>query len=200
MLANKPKAALIALLVALALGAGGTVLRSAGSGAYAADSLQPKNELETIRHENELLKLNLQVVLEKVRAQEAELRALKQAGKQATSSIPKVEALAFLPDGTLVADTQEAMILFATKDPNTKEAKLDIGRLYHDDCLRRAEAALKKLREARTEEARAKAQKELEEAVKGMKSSGYRLPSSKGYFDPPRFYPLVGWAQLFHPE
>src|SRR5262249_53862982 len=39
----------------------------------------PPSELEALRKENELLKLNLAVVLEKVRAQEAELRGLKAA-------------------------------------------------------------------------------------------------------------------------
>jgi hypothetical protein len=35
------------------------------------------SEVEALRRENEFLKLNLEVVLEKVRAQEAELRALR---------------------------------------------------------------------------------------------------------------------------
>src|SRR5262249_30049449 len=38
---------------------------------------RPLTELEALRKENELLKLNLEVVLEKVRTQEAELRALR---------------------------------------------------------------------------------------------------------------------------
>src|SRR5262249_58952658 len=45
-----------------------------------------------LRKENELLKLNLQVVLEKVRTQEDELRALKGKAGQA-------QGLAFSPEG-----------------------------------------------------------------------------------------------------
>lgn len=54
--------------------------------AYHTGSLQaappdgkPLSEMEGLRRENELLKLNLQVVLEKVRAQEAELRELRKS-------------------------------------------------------------------------------------------------------------------------
>ena len=43
----------------------------------AAPPDRPLNELEALRKENELLKLNLLVVLEKVRAQEAELHAVR---------------------------------------------------------------------------------------------------------------------------
>src|SRR5262245_6290784 len=38
---------------------------------------KPRTELEALRRENELLKLNLEVVLEKVRSQETELRTLR---------------------------------------------------------------------------------------------------------------------------
>src|SRR6185295_9024154 len=58
--------------------------------AQAAPPDKPKNELEALRRENELLKLNLEVVLEKVRAQEAELQSVRKQlaanadGKKAT--------------------------------------------------------------------------------------------------------------------
>jgi len=59
-------------LVGLGYQAGG------GSGtAQAAPPDKPRSELEALRHENELLKINLEVVLEKVRAQEAELREFR---------------------------------------------------------------------------------------------------------------------------
>jgi hypothetical protein len=45
--------------------------------AQAAPPDKPRSELEALRRENELLKLNLEVVLEKVQAQETELRALR---------------------------------------------------------------------------------------------------------------------------
>src|SRR5262249_40558330 len=51
-------------------------------------ALRPKllSELEALRKENELLKVNLRVVLEKVRLQKAEIASLKVAGK-ATSAM-----------------------------------------------------------------------------------------------------------------
>src|SRR5436305_2680419 len=70
------------LLVVAVLGATGVAYR-AGAQAPPTDTPRverPRNELEALRKENELLRLNLQVVLEKVRAQEAELRGLRGAG------------------------------------------------------------------------------------------------------------------------
>lgn len=78
MLLTKVKWAVGAVMVAAALGASGLVYRA--SGQSAPPEKKPLSEVEALRRENELLKLNLEVVLEKVRAQEAELRALR-AGK-----------------------------------------------------------------------------------------------------------------------
>jgi RNA polymerase sigma factor (sigma-70 family) len=83
MLLKKLKASVVVILVAALLGVGGTVFRGAGGAeAFAADDAKPRSELETLRHENELLKLNIQVVLEKVHAQEAEMQALKRRAQQ----------------------------------------------------------------------------------------------------------------------
>ena len=68
-----------AMMVVTALGTTGLVYRAAGQPAPAEPRREgkPSSEVEALRRENELLKLNLEVVLEKVRAQEAELRALR---------------------------------------------------------------------------------------------------------------------------
>ena len=75
-----------AVLVVAALGAGGVVYQSetvwAGQ-AEQAGKTKPRSEVEALRRENELLKLNLEVVLEKVRAQEKELRELREAAQGA---------------------------------------------------------------------------------------------------------------------
>lgn len=84
MLATKLKLMVGAVMIVAALGASGLVYRASGQDVAPAGKQndgKPKSELERLRHENELLKLNLEVVLEKVRAQEAELRALWQRGK-----------------------------------------------------------------------------------------------------------------------
>jgi RNA polymerase sigma factor (sigma-70 family) len=66
----------ILMVVCLALGAGVVAYHPADA-QESAPAGKPHNELEALRRENALLKLNLEVVLEKVRAQNAELQALK---------------------------------------------------------------------------------------------------------------------------
>lgn len=71
--------------IVTALGASGLVYRASGQAPAPAEKRsegKPLSELERLRHENELLKVNLEVVLEKVRAQEAELRDLKNPKKE----------------------------------------------------------------------------------------------------------------------
>ncbi len=73
---SKVKAAAVALVLAATSGAGGLLYHgTAGPMAQAADGSAPPSEAETLRKQNELLKLNLQVVLEKLRAQEAVKRS-----------------------------------------------------------------------------------------------------------------------------
>ena len=79
MLMKKLRLVAGAVLVAVALGAIGLGFQGGnGSGfAQAAPPDKPRTELEALRRENDLLKLNLEVVLAKVRAQEGEIRDLK---------------------------------------------------------------------------------------------------------------------------
>jgi RNA polymerase sigma factor (sigma-70 family) len=81
MFLTKLKLAVGTLVVVAALGASGLAYRATGQSQPPTPEKRiagkPLTEVEALRKENELLKLNLEVVLEKVRAQEAELRALK---------------------------------------------------------------------------------------------------------------------------
>jgi hypothetical protein len=79
MFVNKLKIAAGAVVVVVALGAAGLAYQvgDLSGAAQAAPPAKPANELEELRKENELLKLNLQVVLEKLRAQETELADLR---------------------------------------------------------------------------------------------------------------------------
>jgi RNA polymerase sigma factor (sigma-70 family) len=78
MLLKKLKSGTVLALAAVVLAAGGNVFRGAlGGEAQGADESKARSPLEALRHENELLKVNLNVLLEKVRAQEAELQAMK---------------------------------------------------------------------------------------------------------------------------
>jgi RNA polymerase sigma factor (sigma-70 family) len=74
MFLSKLKTAALALVVLVTLGIGGVAYRSGG--VRGAEG-KPASELETLRRENELLKVNVEVLLEKVRAQEAEIKSLK---------------------------------------------------------------------------------------------------------------------------
>lgn len=66
--------------IAVALGVGGLIYNAelVPGGARAADEAKPKSELEMLRRENELLKMNLRVTLEKIIAQNEELKKLKE--------------------------------------------------------------------------------------------------------------------------
>jgi RNA polymerase sigma factor (sigma-70 family) len=73
----KLKTTLTALMVVF-LGAGTVVYCASGQTATRA---KPPSELEALRHENELLKINLRITLEKIKALEGELIALKGRAK-----------------------------------------------------------------------------------------------------------------------
>src|SRR5262249_17954747 len=80
MLITKLKLVVGILVVVAALGATSLAYRAGGPAAIAADKpdrTKPQSEVEALRNEVELLRLNLQVVLEKVRSQEAGLLALR---------------------------------------------------------------------------------------------------------------------------
>jgi hypothetical protein len=77
MLVKKLKTSVVVLLAVTVLGAGGLFRGAGWMEAQAGDDARARNPLDALRHENELLKLNLHVLLEKVHAQEAELQALK---------------------------------------------------------------------------------------------------------------------------
>jgi RNA polymerase sigma factor (sigma-70 family) len=63
------------VLVVAVLGAG-TIFYGSGA-AQAPSKAKPRSELETLREENELLKINLRVTLEKIRSLENEIAGLK---------------------------------------------------------------------------------------------------------------------------
>jgi RNA polymerase sigma factor (sigma-70 family) len=79
MLMKKLRFAAGAAMLVVALGTAGIGYQATGAWgvANAAPPDKPRSELDALRHENELLKTNLEVVLEKVRAQEAELREFR---------------------------------------------------------------------------------------------------------------------------
>jgi RNA polymerase sigma factor (sigma-70 family) len=156
MFLTKLKVVLGSVLVVGALGAGGLALQGDG-GRAAAQAVPPKgaappSDLEALRRENELLKLNLQVVLEKVRAQEDELRTLR--GRVAAAAT--VRHVAFAPDGRLLVTGAADGSVRIWDAASGKQLKGDaapktLGDVRNREEMRRAveavESALRKLKE-----------------------------------------------------
>jgi RNA polymerase sigma factor (sigma-70 family) len=163
MFLTKVKIALGIVLV-VALGVGGLTYRPADAQTAQPPKRaegKPLSELEVLRRENELLKLNLEVVLEKVRAQEAELRALRPAKAAAERSARDAEAARARAAAELSAlEYARAVQLGGTK---TKREEL------RADALHVLEAALKALREARDDAARRSAVDALDRAVRALR-------------------------------
>jgi RNA polymerase sigma factor (sigma-70 family) len=170
MFIEKLKATAATLVAVLALGAVGLACRF-GGGPLAAQAApqggRPLTEVEALRKENELLKLNLQVVLEKVRAQEAELRSLKakaEAGGKATlQGVHRLDTGAKAPVEVLL-DLSAAEL--ANKTLNELAVEVELAR---PDAVKQAEDALKALREARDPAARRRAAEALEKAAKQLR-------------------------------
>ena len=160
----KLKLAVGAVVVLAALGASGLAYRAAGQ-APAAPTRGGKGltEVEALRRENELLKLNLEVVLEKVRAQEAEVRSLR-------AQLARRGHLDFDSSTNLRLPKAEASLL----------GKLE-GTKYPDpDAGREAEAALKALREAKDDAARRRAVDELDHALRALRQHVPGAPDDYG--------------------
>jgi hypothetical protein len=158
MLLAKMKVVVAAVMVA-AVGASGFVYRA--SGEAAAPPAKPANELEALRRENELLKLNLEVVLEKVKAQEAELRALKARGEPKAVHL-KMEDLEWQVNVNVDAEKRRRY-----EDLNS----LQLWVQKHD-AGEDVESLLKAVRKASNEEARKRALDRLEAAIKKLREAG----------------------------
>jgi hypothetical protein len=167
MLLAKLKLAVGAMMVVAALGAGGVAYQVSGPRpAQAAPESKPQSELEALKKENELLKFNLQVILEKARAQEAELRALR--GQAQAAANKSAEVVTFV--GTYL-------------DPSTTvlEKHLTVKtEIALPDPVQEAEAALKALREAKDPQAKRQAAAALEAAAKKLKEQPQKKPEKPG--------------------
>jgi hypothetical protein len=148
MLLTKLKLAVGAVMVMVALGASSLVYRASGQPAPTTTERKfdskPRSELEALRRENELLKLNLEVVLEKVRAQEAELRHLKAQAGQARNA-------AFSPDGRALATVLDDRTVRLWDVAIGKQLQKETAKGRDKEELRRTvdalEKAVKELRE-----------------------------------------------------
>jgi RNA polymerase sigma factor (sigma-70 family) len=168
MLLRKLRLVVGAVMLVLAFGGVGVGfgLGDRSGAAQGAPPDKPISELEALRKENELLRLNLQIVLEKVRGQETELQSLR---KQATNWKPM--------QGALIADLDSDgwVDLYITKDAKGNKLFLNevdgtiIRRDESSGAIKAAEDALKALREAKDKEGRRRATDALEKAIKKLR-------------------------------
>ena len=188
MLLAKLKPTVGAVMVMLTLGASGLVYRASGQPApnttEQTRSGKPRSELEALRRENELLKLNLEVVLEKVRAQEAELRQLK-------AQVGKVSGVAVSPDAQRVLITPSNDVRIRLWDPQTGKQiekivgsskqgiihlwDVESGKKMNQKAVPQSSKADNKQELQRTVEALERALKELREQLKKQEAP----PASK---------------------
>jgi RNA polymerase sigma factor (sigma-70 family) len=175
------------IMVAMALGATSLAYRASAQPGPAAEPRKigkSLSEVEALRRENELLKLNLEVVLEKVKAQEAELKNLKaQAGQT------PARALAFSPDGKLLATAPSNEITWLAAPQNiqglitTKEGVIRIWDADTGKQIKKVIAADKAVQTAkdkdelrRTVDALEKAVKDLREQLKKQEGAPEKKP------------------------
>jgi RNA polymerase sigma factor (sigma-70 family) len=173
MLLKKLRVVAGVVVVLAALGMVGVGYQSGGGlgSAQAAPPDKPKNELDALRRENELLKLNLEVVLEKVRAQENEIqglrkevasRDLKGKGRAAGAAL-----LDFDSDGFPDLYVANGSLLSRNKD-----GTFSVQPLSRDDiagAAKEADEAIKALREAKDKEGQRRATAALEKALEKLK-------------------------------
>jgi RNA polymerase sigma factor (sigma-70 family) len=145
MFLTKLKVVVGVVLVVVALGAGGVAYRPADAQTVQAPRRaegKPQDEVEALRKEVEVLRLNLLVVLEKVRAQATELRTLRAQPKATFTGTGRV---------LLDLDNDGRLDLYLASGRN------------RPDLVRQAESALKALRQAKEEPARQRALRQLRE-------------------------------------
>jgi RNA polymerase sigma factor (sigma-70 family) len=157
MFLSKLRAATIAVLVAGMISAGGIVYRSAQ--AQEAQG-KPRNELDALRRENELLKLNVEVLLEKVRSQEAEIKSLKPRPQVARLTTGETGSWAVDSTGTLKG------VIWPQPPPTwTFSVPASQANVWNVDGPPEIEQAMKAFREAPDKESRRRTAEALEKAL-----------------------------------
>jgi hypothetical protein len=174
------------VMVAAALGATGLAYRATAQVAEQRRvDAKPRSELEALRHENELLKLNLEVVLEKVRAQEAELRTFRamirsrrilgdrvdlNAQKEGDEKRVREVREKLSREDLLKLETRKIQDEIEAQTKRLLEEAEKVDRAARQpDPVPEAEAALKALRSARDKESKRRAADALEKALKKLR-------------------------------
>jgi hypothetical protein len=169
------KMGLVGAVLVAAVGVGGLAYQAGGQpgAAQAAPPDRPASELEALRKEIELLRLNLQVVLEKVRAQEAELRELRAGRASGTPTGPGMMMGPMAPGNKPPTGGMMPSGGMGMRDMSGGHGSSmppgSGGAPAAGDPVQEAEAALKQLREARDTEGQRRAADALEHALEKLK-------------------------------
>jgi RNA polymerase sigma factor (sigma-70 family) len=195
MLMKKLRLAVGGVLVVVALGVVGLGYQ-AGNNPAVAQAARP-NELEALRKEVELLRLNLLVVLEKVRAQEAELRESRSkrvseapaeggisgmmrrglgagTGFSGGNGIPGGGPGTRFDGGTNSNDGLSGTL--GNRTGSSSGAPAPGTPAATSDPVKEAEEAVKALREAKDKDGKRKATEALERAMKKLKEKPWSEP------------------------
>jgi hypothetical protein len=171
MLMRKLKLTVVAILVTAALGALGLACRS-GEEARAQDLAaragdgKPLSELEALRRENQRLRKNIEILLDRISAQDATMKAQAQAAR--TSHVWDVAEAVDAYNATVSAD-------LAAKRLSTLSNRVALRHTLGEaakkaaDPTQEVEAALKTWREARDPAARRSAAQALERAIQHLR-------------------------------
>jgi RNA polymerase sigma factor (sigma-70 family) len=179
MLLRKLRLVVGTVMVLVALGALGFGYQAAGGfgTAQAAPPDKPLNEVEALRKENELLRLNLLVVLEKVRAQENDIQGLRKevaARDLKGKTIWGATVLDYDNDGLLDVYVANGKLFRQAKDGTFEDVSRSAGvqpirRADVAGPAKEAESALKALRQAKDREGQRRATEALEKALQKLK-------------------------------
>ncbi|HEV3238638.1 MAG TPA: sigma-70 family RNA polymerase sigma factor [Gemmataceae bacterium] len=169
-------------IVAVMLGVGGLIYNAelVPGGAQAADGANPKSELEKLRKENELLKMNLQVTLEKIIAQEEELKRLR--GQSEKARVNLRDNVHF--ENKLFDSIDVVPVLQERIHLNTSIVPMDFTPVWDQkDKSAEVEAAIKAWQGAKDQASRDKALEQLEKLIgkiRAGKEKEKAQPSGKG--------------------
>jgi predicted DNA-binding protein (UPF0251 family) len=180
--------------IAVALGVGGLIYNAelVPGGARAADEAKPKSELEMLRRENELLKMNLRVTLEKIIAQEEELKKLKgkavAENERIKSPNARVEGLILSTLGDkIILDPKDTIRLETTFVDEAALRPLLVEHLLatpHPDVIADVEAAIKAWKDGKDKASRDKALVELELLIANIKAGQQKEKPPAGKLPP----------------
>jgi RNA polymerase sigma factor (sigma-70 family) len=178
----KLKTTVATVFAVLLLGTGGLVYCAGGGGQAVQSQERALNPLEALRKENELLKINLRVTLEKIQAMEVELKRLKGQAQ--------VDRLSLNPDAALEKWLRVELLnngvdraIGRPESAVNKDVIINkevIIRKQSDprpDPTLQLEGMLKTLRDARDERSRKMALDQMENALKRLREQHQRPAS-----------------------